>query len=73
MASKGKNVQLKITFRRIGTFLLCLLLYVFFVRACHTVTKLLDFLKCRAEGSLISMRVAISELKDCPPRATVNN
>ena len=33
----------------------------------------MDIPKCRAEGSLISIRVAISELKDCLPRSTVNN
>ena len=62
MGAKGKNVQLKIILRRIGTFSLCLLSYVCLVRAYHTVTKLLDFLIwCRAEGSLISIKVAISE------------
>ena len=44
MGVKGKNVQLKIILRRIGTFLLCLLFYVYLVRAYHTVTKSLDFL-----------------------------
>ena len=43
MGAKGKNVQLKIILKRIGTFLLCLLLYVCLVRAYHTVTKSLDF------------------------------
>ena len=38
------NVQLKDILGRIGTFSLCLLFYVFFVRAYHTVTKSLDFL-----------------------------
>ena len=56
MEAKGKNVQLKIILRKIGTFSLCLLFYVCFVRAYHTVTKLLGFLLF-----LISIRVAISE------------
>ena len=42
--AKGKNVQLKIIIRKIGTFSLCLLFYVFLVRVCHRVTKSLDFL-----------------------------
>ena len=44
MGAKGKNAQLKIILRRIGTFSLCLLFYVFLVRAYHTVTKSLNFL-----------------------------
>ena len=44
MGAKGKNVQLKMIFKRIGTFSLCLLFSVCLVRAYHTVTKSLDFL-----------------------------
>ena len=63
MGAKGKKCSIKnIILKRIGTFSLCLLFYVCLVRAYHAVTKSLVFLlSCRAEGSLISIRVAISE------------